>query len=115
VATKIALYDSPVPKKLGGPWLNIGGTSASSPLIAGVYGLAGNAATVQPGNAYAHASVARADLVREPATDETAAVRWVPLDEAAAMIAAGDLAEAASVIGVQHALMLRAGVQLPAR
>jgi 8-oxo-dGTP pyrophosphatase MutT (NUDIX family) len=56
-----------------------------------------------------------ADLVREPATDETAAVRWVPLDEAAAMITSGDLAGAASIIGVQHALMRRAGVQLPAR
>jgi 8-oxo-dGDP phosphatase len=56
-----------------------------------------------------------ADLVREPATDETAAVRWVPLDEAAAMITSGDLAGAASIIGVQHALMQRAGVQLPGR
>jgi hypothetical protein len=56
VATNIALYDSSVSKKLGGPWLNVGGTSASSPLIAGIYGLAGNAATVQPGNEYAHAS-----------------------------------------------------------
>jgi 8-oxo-dGTP pyrophosphatase MutT (NUDIX family) len=56
-----------------------------------------------------------ADLVGKPAADETAAVRWVPLDEAAAMITTGDLAGAASVIGVQHALMLRAGVPLPAR
>ena len=55
-----------------------------------------------------------ADLVREPATGETAAVRWVPLDEAAAMITSGDLAGAASIIGVQYALMLRAGVRLPA-
>jgi 8-oxo-dGTP pyrophosphatase MutT (NUDIX family) len=56
-----------------------------------------------------------ADLVSKPATDETAAVRWVPLDEAAAIIATGDVAGAASVIGVQHALMLRAGVPPPAR
>ena len=56
-----------------------------------------------------------ADLVREPATDETAAVRWVPLEEAAAMIASGDLVGAGSVIGVQYALMLRAGVPLPGR
>jgi subtilase family serine protease len=55
VATNIALYDSSISKKLGGPWLNISGTSASSPLIAGVYGLAGNAATVAPGAEYAHA------------------------------------------------------------
>jgi hypothetical protein len=34
----------------------VAGTSASSPLIAAVYGLAGNAATVKPGDEYAHAS-----------------------------------------------------------
>jgi 8-oxo-dGTP pyrophosphatase MutT (NUDIX family) len=56
-----------------------------------------------------------ADLVAEPHADETAAVRWVPLDEAAAMITTGDIAGAGSVIGVQHALLLRAGVRLPAR
>jgi 8-oxo-dGTP pyrophosphatase MutT (NUDIX family) len=56
-----------------------------------------------------------ADRVGEPATDEAAAIRWVPLDEAGAMITTGDLAGAGSVIGVQHALMLRAGVQLPGR
>jgi 8-oxo-dGTP pyrophosphatase MutT (NUDIX family) len=55
-----------------------------------------------------------ADRVRDPATDEAAAVRWVPLDEAATMITSGELAGAASVIGVQHALMLRAGIRLPA-
>ena len=54
-----------------------------------------------------------ADLVQEPATDETAAVRWVPLDEAAAMIGSGEIAGAATIIGVQYALMLRAGVQPP--
>ncbi len=56
-----------------------------------------------------------ADLVREPDTDEAAAVRWVPLDEAAAMIADGRITGAGSVIGVQHALMLRAGVRPPGR
>jgi len=56
VATNIPLYDSSVSPGLGGPWLTISGTSASSPLIAGVYGLAGNAATVPPGYEYAHAS-----------------------------------------------------------
>jgi 8-oxo-dGTP pyrophosphatase MutT (NUDIX family) len=56
-----------------------------------------------------------ADLVREPASDEAAAVRWVALDDAAAMIAAGQIAGAATVIGVQYALMLRAGVRLPGR
>ena len=55
VATNIALYDSSLPKGVG-PWLTVEGTSASSPLIAGVYGLAGNASTVQPGFEYSHAS-----------------------------------------------------------
>ena len=55
VATNIALYDSSLPKRVG-PWLTVGGTSASSPLIAGVYGLAGNASTVAPGFEYSHAS-----------------------------------------------------------
>ncbi len=55
VATGIALYDSSLPKGIG-PWLTIEGTSAAAPLIAGVYGLAGNAATVPPGFEYAHTS-----------------------------------------------------------
>jgi hypothetical protein len=55
-----------------------------------------------------------ADLVREPASDETAEVRWVPLDEAAAMINGGKAIGAGTIIGVQHALMLRAGAQPPA-
>jgi hypothetical protein len=52
VAWNIPIYDS----SLGtlGPWLSVGGTSASSPLIAGVYALAGNAATATPGYPYAH-------------------------------------------------------------
>jgi 8-oxo-dGTP pyrophosphatase MutT (NUDIX family) len=54
-----------------------------------------------------------ADLVREPAADETAAVRWVPLDEAAAMIRSGEIIGAGTIIGVQYALMLQAGVQSP--
>lgn len=56
-----------------------------------------------------------ADLVREPASDEAAAVRWVALDDAAAMITTGEIAGAATVIGVQCALMLRADVRLPGR
>ena len=51
LAWNIAVYE----KDYGG-WGLVGGTSASSPIIAGVYGLAGNAATVQPGYEYAHAS-----------------------------------------------------------
>jgi subtilase family serine protease len=56
VAENVPIYDSSVPARLGGPWLSVSGTSAASPLIAGVYGLAGNAATVKPGHEYAHAS-----------------------------------------------------------
>jgi subtilase family serine protease len=54
LAWNIALHDSSLPKSLGGPWLTVGGTSAASPLIAGVYALAGNAATIKPGTEYAH-------------------------------------------------------------
>lgn len=55
VATNVAIYDSSLGKRFG-PWLTVEGTSASAPLIAGVYGLAGNASTVQPGFEYSHAS-----------------------------------------------------------
>jgi subtilase family serine protease len=51
VAWNIPIYD-----QNEGGWLTVGGTSAASPLIAGIYGLAGNAATVAPGYEYAHAS-----------------------------------------------------------
>jgi 8-oxo-dGTP pyrophosphatase MutT (NUDIX family) len=56
-----------------------------------------------------------ADQVREPATDETAEVAWVGLDNAAALIASGEIAGAATVIGVQHALMLRGAARPPGR
>lgn len=49
-------YAKAFPKRFGGPRFTVAGTSVSSPLIAGVYGLAGNAATITPGNEYAHAS-----------------------------------------------------------
>ena len=49
-----------------------------------------------------------ADRVREPETDEAAEVNWIPLTDAAMMIFAGQIAGAASVIAVQHALMLQA-------
>ena len=54
-----------------------------------------------------------AEQVGAPDVDETAEVRWVPLDEAHAMIASGDILGAITVIGVQHALLRRAGVQPP--
>lgn len=50
VAWNVAVYDL-----YQGGWLLVGGTSAASPLIAGVYALAGNAAKIKPGYEYAHA------------------------------------------------------------
>jgi hypothetical protein len=49
VAFNLAIYN----KDWGG-WTLVAGTSASSPIIGGIYGLAGNAAKVKPGYAYAH-------------------------------------------------------------
>jgi len=51
LAWNVAIYE----KDYGG-WVMVGGTSAASPIVAGVYGLAGNAATVKPGYEYAHTS-----------------------------------------------------------
>ncbi len=50
VASNLAVYDPNA-----GGWLIVGGTSASAPIIAGVYGLAANAATIKPGYPYRHA------------------------------------------------------------
>lgn len=50
-ATPVAVYDT---YGYGG-WVAVGGTSASAPLIAGVYALAGNATTVPVGYPYRHA------------------------------------------------------------
>ena len=47
-------WNVPIYEQAQGGWLTVGGTSAAAPLIAGVYGLAGNAATVEPGYAYQH-------------------------------------------------------------
>ena len=52
-----------------------------------------------------------AERVGVPEGDETAEVRWVPLDEASHMIAKGDILGAITVIGVQHALLWRAGAR----
>lgn len=41
VAYNIAIYESYKASKGGGPWLTVGGTSASTPLIAGMIALAG--------------------------------------------------------------------------
>jgi len=51
VAWNIPIYN----KKWGG-WVTVGGTSASAPFLAGVYGLAGNASTIKPGYEYRHAA-----------------------------------------------------------
>jgi subtilisin family serine protease len=50
VGTNIPIYT-----KTYGGWVTVAGTSISAPLVAGVYGLAGNASTIPPGYAYAHA------------------------------------------------------------
>jgi hypothetical protein len=49
VGWNVAIYS----KDYGG-WVTAAGTSISAPLIAGVYGLAGNAANIKPGYEYAH-------------------------------------------------------------
>jgi len=49
LAWDIAIYD----RDYCG-WVEVAGTSASSPIIAGIYGLAGNAARIKPGYEYAH-------------------------------------------------------------
>ena len=54
-----------------------------------------------------------AEQVGEPEVDETAEVRWVPLEETPAMITRGDILGAITIIGVQHALLRRAGVLVP--
>jgi Subtilase family len=48
-------WNVPAYDKTAGGWLTVGGTSAAAPLIAGVFGLAGNAATIGPGYPYQHA------------------------------------------------------------
>jgi hypothetical protein len=47
--------DIPIYNKLWGGWITIAGTSVAAPLVAGVYGLAGNAAALRPGGLYQHA------------------------------------------------------------
>lgn len=53
----LAVYDTSFPPGFDGlnpGWIAVGGTSASSPFIAGVIGLAGNGKTMSPGFAYHH-------------------------------------------------------------
>jgi hypothetical protein len=49
VASDLAIYN-----KDHGGWITVAGTSASAPLVAGVYGLAGNGSRLRPGSVYAH-------------------------------------------------------------
>jgi subtilase family serine protease len=53
--TGVAVYDSTAYQGLSG-WLVFGGTSVSAPIIASVYALAGNAASIDNNYAYAHSS-----------------------------------------------------------
>ena len=55
----LAVYDTSFPPGFDGlnpGWITVGGTSASSPFIAGVIGLAGNGKTMSPAFPYRHAS-----------------------------------------------------------
>ena len=54
-----------------------------------------------------------AELIGEPEIDETAEVRWVPVDETPMMIAKGDILGAITIIAVQHVLLRRAGAHVP--
>jgi 8-oxo-dGTP pyrophosphatase MutT (NUDIX family) len=56
-----------------------------------------------------------ADRVGLPDADETSEAGWVALEEAFAMIGNGDVLGAITVIGLQHALLRRAGVLPPRR
>jgi 8-oxo-dGTP pyrophosphatase MutT (NUDIX family) len=49
-----------------------------------------------------------AEKVGEPEVDEAELVRWIPLAETPGMLARGEIVGAATVIGVQHALLLAA-------
>jgi len=54
-ATGVSVYDSTAYNGYSG-WLTFGGTSASSPIIAAVYGLAGNAASIDNNYPYTHST-----------------------------------------------------------
>ncbi len=58
VASNIPIYN-----RAYGGWITVSGTSVAAPLVAGIYGLAGNAATIGLGYAYAHPG-ALFDIVR---------------------------------------------------
>jgi subtilase family serine protease len=47
-------WNVPIYNKAWGGWITVGGTSVAAPLIAGIYGLAGNGAKVTTKNLYQH-------------------------------------------------------------
>jgi subtilase family serine protease len=49
VASNVPVYNADY-----GGWVTVAGTSASAPLVAGAYGLAGNASRLRPGSVYRH-------------------------------------------------------------
>ena len=51
-----AAFNIPVYNTVYGGWVTVAGTSASAPLIAGIYGLAGNGARTTQKFLYAHAA-----------------------------------------------------------
>jgi 8-oxo-dGTP pyrophosphatase MutT (NUDIX family) len=53
-----------------------------------------------------------AEQVGEPEVDEMSEVAWVPIDETPGMITRGEILGAITIIGVQHALLLRAAVSV---
>jgi subtilase family serine protease len=54
-ATGVAVYDSTAYQGLSG-WLDLGGTSVSSPIIASVYALAGNTGSIDNNYPYTHST-----------------------------------------------------------
>jgi len=54
-----------------------------------------------------------AERTGKPEADEAAEVRWIALEDTPAMIASGEILGAVTVIGVQHALLLRAAGRGP--
>jgi hypothetical protein len=46
----------PIFNKFYGGWVTVGGTSVAAPFISGVFGLAGNATSINPGYLYQHAA-----------------------------------------------------------
>ncbi len=54
-----------------------------------------------------------AERVGEPEIDETAEVRWVPVDETSMMIAKGEILGAITIFAVQHVLLRRTGARVP--